>query len=210
MVDNKFIIAYSLGKITRKEGLSMNLSTRNMTIIALMVAIVSVSSQLVLPIGPVPISLQTLAVALVGNLLLPGHALLVCLLYLFLGLVGLPVFAGGSGGIGSLVNPSFGFILSFILAAPLLSLMVNHRREAVNFSWGIAYFFFHLLIYGLGLPYMAFILNGLQANHLPVLQLLQIGLVPFIPGDIIKSILAIIICKRIQKNTVYQKYFQQK
>lgn len=70
-----------------------------------------------IPIGPVPITLQTLGVALAGLCLGPWRGALACALYVAVGLAGLPVFSGGAAGIGVLAGPTGGYLVAFPLAA---------------------------------------------------------------------------------------------
>ncbi len=90
---------------------------RKIIMCALFSALMIVGAYIRIPIPPVPITLQTFFVLLSGMVL--GYKSGVCsvLVYIGLGLVGIPVFAGGTGGIGSVLMPTFGYILGFILAA---------------------------------------------------------------------------------------------
>ncbi|MGC4440565.1 biotin transporter BioY, partial [Streptococcus suis] len=85
-------------------------------------AILAVLSQLTIPIGTTPITLQTFAVGLVASLLKWREALLAVALYILLGAIGLPVFAGGGSGIATLASPNSGFIWGFLLYALMTSL----------------------------------------------------------------------------------------
>ena len=78
-------------------------------------AIIATLAQIVIPIGAVPITLQTFAVGLVAAIFKPREAALAGLLYLLLGAIGLPVFAGGGGGLQSFVKPSVGYLLAYPL-----------------------------------------------------------------------------------------------
>ena len=74
-------------------------------------AIIAALAQIVIPIGAVPITLQTFAVGLVAAILKPREATLAATLYLILGAIGLPVFAGGGGGLQAFFGPSAGYLL---------------------------------------------------------------------------------------------------
>ena len=76
-------------------------------------AIIAALAQIVIPIGAVPITLQTFAVGLVAAILKPREATLAATLYLILGAIGLPVFAGGGGGLQSFFGPSAGYLLAY-------------------------------------------------------------------------------------------------
>ena len=91
---------------------------QNMTRIALCTAILCVSSYLVIPLPftPIVFSMQTVMVNLIGLILKPKSAALTILMYLCMGMIGLPVFSGGSAGIGKLIGPTGGFYFGFFFA----------------------------------------------------------------------------------------------
>ncbi|MDU3421730.1 biotin transporter BioY, partial [Streptococcus sp.] len=88
-------------------------------------AIIAALSQIIIPIGAVPITLQTFAVGLVAAIFKPREATLAALLYLILGAIGLPVFAGGSGGFQTFFSPIAGYILAYPLFAFITSKLTN-------------------------------------------------------------------------------------
>ena len=98
-----------------------------MTRAAVMAAVLSVLSPFVLPIGPVPVTLGLFAVWLTALLLPVREATASVLLYLGVGAVGLPVFAGAVGGVSVLLGPSGGFLWSFLFLTPVVSLL-SHAR----------------------------------------------------------------------------------
>ena len=84
----------------------------SMTLIALGAALIAALSPFTIPLGPIPITLQTLAIGLIASIYRPKEATLSVVIYLLLGAIGLPVFAGGHGGIASFYGPTAGFLLS--------------------------------------------------------------------------------------------------
>lgn len=96
-------------------------STISLVSIAIGTALIAALSQLSLSIGPVPFTLQTLAIGLVASLYKPKDAIASVALYLILGGIGLPVFAGFSGGLATLTGPTSGFLWGFLLYAALTS-----------------------------------------------------------------------------------------
>lgn len=101
---------------------------------ALFAALISASAFIVVPIGPVPVTLQVLMVALAMLLLTPAEAFLALALYVALGAIGLPVFSGGGAGVGVIAGPTGGFILGFVpgavLGAALRRLLTRGRAGA--------------------------------------------------------------------------------
>jgi len=143
-----------------------------------------------LPIGPVPITLQTLFVLLAGFLLERKAAALAMTVHLLLKLL--------TSGAAAFMSPAFGFAVTFIPAAFLIS----HWSQPVPTGAvkaaalaGIA----TLLIYAIGIGYMTYILNVVLGKNLTLMQVLSIGMLSFIPGDILKAALAIALSMRLQR-----------
>lgn len=152
---------------------------------SLMIALIVISARLSLAIGPIPVTMQTLAVILTGLLLEPKKGWLAPTLYLLMGLIGLPVFSGG-GGIGYLIKPTFGFILGFIPAAYFTGFLYYRKwfkQDAVNVI--IASFIGMVIIYLFGLGYIPFA-GFLIGSELAVLATLLPSLPLMIIGDCLK------------------------
>ncbi len=135
-----------------------------------------------LPFTPVPITGQTFAVLLVGAALGAGRSAGALMLYLLMGMIGLPVFAGGAAGLFHLTGPTGGYLIGFLLAAVVVGRMAEHgwersfRTSLLPFSLGT------LIIYLVGVPWLARYVGPEAA--------IQKGLLPFLPGDLIKLLLA--------------------
>jgi biotin transport system substrate-specific component len=151
---------------------------------SLMAALIAAGAYLAIPIGPVPIVLQNLFVFLAG-LLLGARWGLACIgIYLLAGICGLPVFAGGTGGIGRLVGPTGGYLLGYIPAIAAIGwLSAKGKHKTVGD--------YLALIIGASLVY-AFGVTWLQVvTGMPWEKTLMVGMVPFLPGDVIKIIVAV-------------------
>ncbi len=139
--------------------------------------------RLPLPFTPVPLTGQTLAVLLVGAALGARRGAGSMLLYIGLGLVGLPVFAGGAQGLAYLSGATGGYLVGFVAAAYVVGLLAerglerNFRTALLPFTIGQA------IIYTLGVGWLAVYTDTFQ-------QALTLGLVPFLIGDLIKLALA--------------------
>ena len=135
-----------------------------------------------LPWTPVPLTGQTFAVLLTGAVLGARRAFLAQLLYLVEGASGLPFFAGGAAGVAKLVGPSGGYLIGFPFAAALTGFLAERgcdRRPLTMFAAMLAG---SAIIFALGLAQLsAFVPKG---------ALLASGLLPFIPGDLLKSAIA--------------------
>lgn len=146
------------------------------------------------PGSPVPITLQTLFVMLSGAVLGKRLGRLSQAGYLMLGALGLPVFQGFSFGISHILGPTGGYLAGFIAASYMIGLMVDRRkvdipRIAISFIAG------NIILYTLGVAW----LMVLYKINLP--SAISIGVLPFIPGEILKTSLAVVIFSRISKRS---------
>lgn len=135
-----------------------------------------------LPWSPVPITGQTFAVLLCGAVLGARRAFLAQLLYLAEGALGLPVFAAAAAGATFLVGPTGGYLLAFPLAAAITGALAERGWDRRFVTMLAAMLLGSTAIFALGLI-------GLS-RFVPAPQLLATGLLPFVPGDLLKSSLA--------------------
>ena len=153
--------------------------------VPLFAALMALGAQVDVPMAPVPMSLQSLAVVLAGALLGPWRGMAGALLYLAAGAAGLPVFAGAAGGIEHLSGATGGYLAAFPLAAGLVGLAATQgwtRRPGGGFPVMLAG---HAVILGLGAGWLAMRI-GLGAA-------VSGGLTPFLFGAAVKSAVAALI-----------------
>ncbi len=147
-----------------------------------------------LPLNPVPITLQTLAVLLTGAALGSKRGALAMLVYLAEGAVGLPVFAGGVGGFLSLFGATGGYLWSFPIAAFVVGLLCERGLDRRIVTSALAMLPGTLIIYVVGVTWLGVVLHKTVLKTLPldmlVLKALSFGLVPFILGDLLKLVIA--------------------
>lgn len=166
-------------------------SLRSMVYASLMAALIAVGAFLAIPVGPVPIVLQNLFVLLAGLLLGARWAAASVALYLLAGACGLPVFAGGSGGLGHLVGPRGGYLFGFLLAAWVVGLAADRSKGKLHLEVA-AMIAGSLLIYALGVPWLKMMLGiGFK-------KALAVGMVPFLIGDALKIIAAVPIARSLR------------
>lgn len=152
-------------------------------------ALTAVLAQVTIPMYPVPITGQTLAVLLVGATLGWARGAASLGLYLVLGLVGLPVYApqdDGSHltGLAALAAPSFGYIVGFVFAAAAIGWLSERTWDRHVLKALATFVGGSLIVFALGLPWLGAVTGGTFA------QVLEWGLIPFIPGGIIKALIA--------------------
>jgi len=166
--------------------------TRNIVLISLTVALTTVGAYLRVPVGPVPVSLQTLFVLLTGALLGPWLGAGAMAAYIALGLTGLPLFTGG-GGPQYVLSPTFGFLLSFPVSAMVVGAVLKLRSPTANRSMKhriLAMALGTAVIYAIGVPWLGLNLLFVQGKRVGIQALFMMGMVPFLPGDIVKIFLA--------------------
>lgn len=169
----------------------MKISTREMTLVAMFTGLTAIGAFISIPLGEVPITMQSLFVILSGLILGSKLGALSQILYIILGLIGIPIFAGFTGGLQSIMKPSFGFIIGFIFAAYIVGKITDNNKDRKNI-W-IASFVGTIVIYLIGLPYMYYMLNIVMVKGLSLMNVLQIGCIIFLPGDILKAIVSSVV-----------------
>jgi len=158
------------------------------TVIAVVAAtaLVAICAHIAMPLGftPIPVTMQTFAVLLLGLLFSPGAAFACLALYLVEGALGLPVFSPhGPGGIVQLLGPSGGYLLSYPLAAALASLLYRRGRRrfvAAFAAAGLA----SILILAAGATWLGLL------SHLRFSVVFAQSIAPFLPGDAVKVVAA--------------------
>lgn len=174
----------------------MPVKTRNLILTALFAALTAVGAFIRIPIGPVPITLQLFFTALAGVLLGPYWGALSQLVYVILGLIGLPIFTAG-GGPAYIFNPSFGYLIGFIVGAFVIGKIASGKQDLTFLRALIACLVGTVVIYAFGVPYLYLILHQVAHTPMPFRQVLTIGFVVFLPGDITKCVLVALLGKKI-------------
>jgi len=184
------------------------LSIPKKLVLALGVAcLIGLAAQVRFPIpwSPVPITGQTFAVLLAGVLLGRWWGGTSIAIYAGLGAIGLPWFTGWTGGIGILAGPTGGYIMGFILAALFLGHFTDkYVRSRSFFSMlGLMLFANFVLIHIPGLIQLHFWLSLVKGEAVTLSQLLMMGTIPFIAGDVTKAIAAAAISRGITPKHAY-------
>lgn len=183
----------------------MKLTARDLIITALFTSLTSVSGFISVPLGPVPITMQTIFVVLSGLIIGAKLGALSQIIYVMLGLIGLPVFSGGTGGLTSIISPTFGFLIGFILAAYVIGKLTEKNKSLPKIVYSVIVG--SLTIYIIGVPYFYVIFTYYLGKGINFYQALKFSCLPFIPGDILKAIISITLAKQlIPKLSGYLKY----
>ncbi len=170
----------------------LKLTTKDIIVIAMFAALTAVLSQIIIPLPftPVPLSLATLSIFIAGGLLGATKGGMSQLIYVLLGAVGVPVFAGFSGGFGVITGPTGGYIFGYVAGAFVIGLLMLKLPKKV-WGYGIAMIFGIVTCYVIGTAwFMRLMGRGL-------LESLGMCVFPYIPGDLLKIALAATLVKRL-------------
>ncbi len=154
-----------------------------MTKIALLVAMNCVSAYIIIPLpfALSPIAMQPFIVNLVGFLMTPKQAFMTMLVYILVGLAGIPVFTGGTAGPGKLFGPTGGYILGFIVAATAIAYLKGKKYNFLRYSI-VGLCVWLPVIYGMGAGQLM-LLTGMNLQ-----EAFFVGVLPFAPLDVLKVV----------------------
>lgn len=156
----------------------------DIVLVAAGAALTAIAAQVQVPLWPVPITAQTLAVLLVGSSLGALRGTLAMVLYAVLGMVGLPVFSDDGSGMGVILGPTGGYIVGFVFAAAFTGWIAQRSWDRRILRSILAFLAGTVVTFLIGLPWLAIVLG------LDLQQTLQAGLYPFIIGGTVKAIVA--------------------
>ena len=167
------------------------MKTKKLVYCGLFSAIIGIMSLISIPFQPVPLNMALLAVMLSGGVLGKKYGTLSVLVYILLGAVGVPVFAGFRGGFAVLAGPTGGYILGYVTVAFLTGLVYEKTRK-IKYTVPVMVVAL-LLCYALGTAWYCYIMKS------DVWSALALCVLPFIPSDIIKIVIVLIILNKYGK-----------
>lgn len=169
-----------------------------LTLSALFCTLICAGSFIRIPMpNMMPITFQTFFVLLAGLVLPIKASILAAVTYMALGFVGLPIFSGG-GGLGYVLMPNFGFIIGFLIAAVMMSVLTEKLNTRKLWQYIVISLLGVTVIYIIGILYFAFITNVYNNNDYSWIWFIQTVFLPFIPKEIICIILASITAFKIK------------
>ena len=169
------------------------LSLRGMAYAAMFGAITAVGAYIVIPLPLVPITLQTFFVSLAPALLGGALGAMSQIIYVLIGIVGLPVFAGGKAGFGVLIGPTGGYLAGFIIGAYIIGKWIELKKKP-GFLWMVsAMIIGHIALYALGVAQLMLVAK------LSLGKAVAVGVLPTLPGGIIKILAAALIAGRLRE-----------
>ncbi|MDD3297344.1 MAG: biotin transporter BioY, partial [Firmicutes bacterium] len=176
------------------------MKTTEMILVSMFAALMAIFAQITipLPISPVPITMQELAVCLAAAILGSRLALLSQLIYIAVGIIGMPVFSGGTAGLARLMGPTGGYITGFLLASYVIGKIVEQRPLPTIRRTFLAMLCGLLLIYTCGMLQLSLVTGiTLKAAFLS-------GVIPFIGIAIIKIVLGATVAASVRTILIKQ------
>lgn len=175
-------LTLAIGRPTLADRLFPRSIATDLVLVGAGAALVAIAAQIAVPLWPVPITGQTLAVLLVGSALGALRGSLAMVLYALIGLAGLPVFSDASSGPAVLLGPTGGYIVGFVFAAALTGWIAQRSWDRKIWRAILGFLGGTVVTFAIGLPWLAFTL-GLNLQ-----QTLEGGLYPFIIGGAVKAL----------------------
>lgn len=170
------------------------MSLRGMAYASMFGALTALGAYIMIPLPPVPVTMQTLFVDLSGALLGGSLGAMSQVVYILLGVVGLPIFAGGKAGAGVLLGPTGGYLTGFVAGAFVIG-KVTAMREKPGLVWLIC-----AMSLGIAVVYILGIAQLMVVAKLDLAKAIAVGLLPPLPGDILKIIAAALICRKVREH----------
>jgi biotin transport system substrate-specific component len=167
----------------------------NMTLMAMMAAVMCILGPLSIPIGAVPISFTNLVIYFAVMLIGTKYGTVSYILYMLIGIFGLPVFSGYSGGMAKLMGPTGGYIIGFIFMALISGFFINiskGKKSVVIIGMIIG----TIIAYAFGTAWFVFI------TKCGIIYALAICVLPFILGDLVKILIAVFLGSYIKKQVI--------
>ena len=173
-------------------------TTKKIVFTALFAALTAVCGFISIPVPgtPIPIVLQNMLVVLTGLMLGPVWGVCATLLFLLSGALGLPVFSGGTGGIARLMGPTGGFLYGYALATLVAGTIAQRPRYGRKDS---AIRLIVATVSGFVVMYVPGVIHFMRVMDKTFGQTMALCVVPYIPGDIVKVVLAVLISAKLRK-----------
>ena len=171
------------------------MKSKDLGYIAVSAALLTVSAWLAVPIGTIPVTLQTATLFLIAGLLGWKRAVLATLAYILLGGIGIPVFAGFTGGFSVLLSPTGGYIVGFLAISLIVGLYSEKKKSDKPWGLAIAMFFGLLVCYVFGTLWFM-VISGAEAGFFGAVVLCVL---PYLPFDVLKLFLSLFLIQKLKK-----------
>jgi len=165
--------------------------TTYLVLCAIFAALSSLLGQIAIPIGPVPVAMTHVSVFLAAGLLGAKYGTVSQIVYVLMGAVGIPVFSGFTGGVGTIAGPLGGFIAGYIGCAFVTGIIIDRFGSSLKVLF-IAMYVGWAVTYACGIPWFMYV-TGME-----LYAALPVCLLPFLPGDLLKTILSAALVRRLR------------
>ena len=169
----------------------MKLTTNELVICSIFASLTAILTQISIPLPPIPITMQVFAISLCGLVLGKRLGFISISIYVLLGSIGMPVFSHFNGGIGYILGPTGGFILSFPIMVYIVGYFSDKYKSIIGVYIG--------MIIGLLVSYIIGTIYFCGITNTSFIKGLTLCVVPFIVGDILKITLATVVGNKILK-----------
>lgn len=172
------------------------ISPRGMIVASVFGAVTAAGAYLMIPLPPVPITLQTFFLYLAAALLGGRLGALSQVVYLLIGIIGLPVFAGGKGGLGVLLGPTGGYLFGFVAGAYVTGRLAEVRRDRNPVWLSLS------MVSGTATIYLLGVLQLILVARFSIHQAIAVGVFPFLIGDALKIGVAVFITMKLRNSGI--------
>ena len=177
-----------INKLKNFENINSNFLT--ITLILIGSILLAISAKVQVPFWPVPMTMQTFVIFLIGMTYSIRLSLATVAFYLFQGAIGLPVFATG-GGIAYLIGPTAGYLYGMLFASIVISYLANYGFSKTYLKASLSLLIGSIIIFSFGIMYLGYIIGFEKA--------FAAGLLPFIPSELFKIALAVALIPTLHK-----------
>lgn len=172
------------------------MKTRDMILVGIFAALTAIGAFLKIPTPIVPFTLQFLFCAFAGVFLGSKLGLYSQLLYVGIGLSGIPIFTKG-GGISYIFQPTFGYLLGFIFCAYIIGKMTENMQQIKFMNVFLPVLTGLAVVYAIGVPYLYIIINQYLGSPMTITAAIKVGLAPYILQDVLLSTLVAFVATKV-------------
>lgn len=186
-----------------KVRVDKRLMTKDITLISIFTALIAIGAFITIPIPTVPFTMQIVFVVMAGIMLGPKKGAISVAVYVVMGLIGIPIFTQG-GGLGYVVQPTFGYLVAFILSAFVTGLIVSKAKKPSYLNYIIASAAGMAIAYIIGAIYLYCIINFYLGATYTVWTAVLVGILTPLPGNVACVGLVIVLCKKLMPILIKQ------
>lgn len=195
-------------KIAKKDKSKTKFKTIDVVYIGIFAALIAICSWISIPLT-VPITLQTMGVCIVAGLLGTKRGTISVLVYILLGIIGVPVFANFSSGLGYLLGTTGGYVLGFVFTSLIVGIMIDKLGKKI-WVYALSMVIGIVVCYIFGTAWFIIVYNNGNADAVSLATVLGWCVVPFIIPDIIKIAIATFLCVKLDKYVDNNKKFENR